>query len=185
MEVSAPHDANRRRMLAGTALLLLVMVGCMMGQTTQVRWDLRQSHTKKDVQWTDALTAREVANVDLTVQLPGGRTFSGRDVTVDMSSVGEQIDVMAIFFQPATLDDAYTHARQLARDWQLNASSLDAWYQDVQAARKQGAKDRNAQFPVSLSGRPLVAGGPTPYARIVYSFDQAKPGRLGFELQWV
>lgn len=184
MEVIARDDRVRRRMLAGTALLLLATVGCMIGQRTQVRWDLRHSHTKKDVQWTDSLDAREVARVDLTVQLPGGHTFDGKDVTVRMASDGPQVTLVAIFFQPANLDDAYRHAKQLAHDWQLNASALDAWYRDVQAGRKQGVKDRDVRFPVALSGPALGPDGPTLYSRIVYSFDESKAGLLDFELQW-
>lgn len=184
MEVRALDDRVRRRMLASAALLLLATVGCMMGQKTQVRWDLRHSHAKKDVQWTNSLSAHEVSRVDLSVQLPGGRTFDGKDVTVRMSSDGDQVTLMAIFFQPATLDDAYQHAKQLAHDWQLNANALDAWYRDVQAGRKQGVKDRDVRFPVALSGPSLGPDGPTLYARIVYSFDESRAGLLDFELQW-
>jgi hypothetical protein len=184
MEVIALHEAVRKRMLAGTALLLLAAVGCMMGQTTQVRWDLRHSHTKKDVEWTNSLSAREVADVDLTLLLPGGRTFNGQQVTARMSSDGDQVQVLSVFYPPATLDEGYQHARELAREWRLNASSLDAWYQDVQAGRKQGRRDRDAPFPVSLTGQPLGPDGPTPYARIVYSFDQQRAALLDFELQW-
>ncbi len=183
MEVSAPHEATRWRKLAG-ATLLLAMVGCMMGQTTQVRWDLSHGHTKKDVHWTDAQSAHEVADVDLTVQLPGGRTFTGKDVTVRMASAGEQVQLLAVFFPAASLDDAYRHAKELARDWGLSSGSLDAWYQDVLAARRQGTRDRDARFPVAMSGKPLAPEGPTPYAKIVNSFDQEKPGLLDFELQW-
>ena len=183
MEVMTRHDALRARLLAGAALL--AMVGCMMGQTTQVRWDLRNSHTKKDVQWTNSLSAHEVTRVDLTVQLPGDRTFTGKDVTVRMSSLGEQVQTMGIYYPAATLDDAYKQAKQLAQDWQLNTSSLETWYQGVQAGRQQGVKDRSVQFPVALSGKSLGPQGPTPYARIYYSFDTEKPGLLDFELQWV
>jgi hypothetical protein len=171
--------------LAGAALLLLATVGCMMGQTTQVRWDLRNSHTKTDVDWTNSQSAREVTNVDLTILLPGGRTFNGTHVTARMSSDGDQVQVLSVFYPPTTLDDGYRRAKQLAHDWQLDASSLDTWYQDVQAERKQGTRDRDAPFPVSLTGKPLSSGGPTPYARIVYSFDEQKPALLAFELQWV
>ncbi len=185
MEVIALHELVRTRMLGGAALLLLATVGCMMGQTTQVRWDLQHSHTKQDVQWTNSLSAHEVANVDLTLLLPGGHTFTGRQVTVRMSSDGDQVQVLSVFYSPATLDDAYQHARQLAREWQLNASSLETWYQEVQAGRQQGVKDRDAPFPVALTGRPLSPSGPRPYSKIVYSFDQQKPALLDFELQWV
>jgi hypothetical protein len=173
------------RVAGCTALLLLMTVGCTMGQTTQVRWDLRQGHTKKDLDWTNSLSAREVAGVDLTLLLPGGHTFIGKQVTVRMSSEGNQVQLLSVFYAPTTIDDGVRHARELAREWRLDTSSLESWYQGVQAARKQGMRDRDATFPVGLSGQPLSAGGPTPYVRIGYSFDQSRPALLDFELQWV
>lgn len=184
MEVIALHELVRTWVLGGAALLLAT-VGCMMGQTTQVRWDLQHSHTKQDVHWTNSLSAHEVTDVDLTLLLPGGHTFNGRHVTVRMSSDGDQVQILSVFYSPATLDEGYQHAKQLARDWQFNASSLDSWYQQVQAGRQQGKRDRDAPFPVALTGRPLSSSGPTPYARIVYSFDEQHPALLDFELQWV
>jgi hypothetical protein len=184
MEVVVRHEVVRRWMLAGAALLLAT-VGCMMGQTTQVHWDLRHSHTKKDVQWTNAQTAQEVAHVDVTLLLPPDRSFIGQDVTVRMSAQGEQVQILSVFYVPTSLDDGYQHAKRLAHDWQLDATSLDAWYQEVQSGRKQGVRDRDAHFPVALTGKPLGPGGPTPYARIVYSFDEQNPALLDFELQWV
>ena len=172
-------------MLAGRTLLLLATVGCMMGQSTQVRWDLQHSHTKKDVHWTDSLTATEVAHVDLTLLLPGGYTFNGKNVTVRMKSDGDQVEILSIFYSPASLDDGYKRAKQLAHDWQLGISPLDSWFHDVQVARKQGKRDRDASFPIAVAGKPLSPDGPTPYARILYSFDQQMPALVNFELQWV
>jgi hypothetical protein len=184
MEVIANHDAARRWMLAGGALLL-AMVGCMMGQTTQVRWDLRHSHTKKDVQWTDSVSATEVSSADLTILLPGDHTFVGKNVKARMMAEGDQVQILSIFYAPETLDDGYKRARQLAQDWGLGISPLDSWYQEVQAARKQGKRDRDAPLPIAVGGKPLSPDGPTPYARILYSFDQQKPALVNFELQWV
>jgi len=168
------------------AAALLATVGCMMGQTSQkVSWDLRHGHPKTAVHWASRSDAYEVAHVDATILLPGDRKFTGRDVTVRMFGQGDQVQVLGILFPKTTLDDGYRQARDLSRDWHLNTSSLDSWYQEVQDGRKRGVKDADVRFYAAMSGPALSAAGPTPSANVLDSYDDEKPFLLDFELQWV
>jgi len=188
MEVVRARDTIRTRtigarLLAG--LLLVAAVGCVMGQApTRVAWDLRHGHTKQAVQWSGPTSAREVANADATILLPGDRTFEGQGVTIRMFSSGDQLQVLAIQYPKTTLDDGYRQARQLSQRWRLQTGDLDRWYQDVQAGRKQGVKDSKVRFDASMSGQPLGPDGPTPVANVLDSFDDAKPFLLDLEFQW-
>jgi hypothetical protein len=168
--------------LAGLAAVLAT-TACMIGMQ-KISWDLRQGHAKSAVQWTDASSAHEVANVDATIRLPGERTFQGREVTLRLFGQGDQIQVLAILFPKTTLDDGYRQAMDLSREWHLNTTSLDSWYHDVQDGRKRGVRDPDVKFYAAMSGPPLSPAGPTPSANVLDSYDDQKPFLLDFELQW-
>jgi hypothetical protein len=174
---------HERVLRLATLAVVLATMGCMTGMQ-KIDWDLRQGHAKSAVQWTDASSAREVANVEATIKLPGERTFQGRDVTLRLFGQGDQIQVLAILFPKATLDDGYKQARDLSRQWHLNTTSLDSWYQEVQDGRKRGVRDANVRFYAAMSGQPLSSAGPTPSANVLDSYDEQKPFLLDFELQW-
>ncbi|HEY7202624.1 MAG TPA: hypothetical protein VIC57_20550 [Candidatus Dormibacteraeota bacterium] len=177
-----------RELLSRLAMLaaLVAAAGCMMGQAPhKVSWDLRHGHPKSAVQWASRSDAYQVANVDATILLPGDRTFKGSDVTVRMFGQGDQVQVLGILFPKTTLDDGYRQAKELSREWHLNTSALDSWYQGVQDGRKRGVKDANVRYDAAMSGPALSADGPTPSANVLQSYNDEKPFLLDFELQWV
>ena len=115
---------------------------------------------------------------EVTILLPGGRVFSGRDVTVRAFGAEDEIETLEILFPRTTLDAGYRRAVQLGREWLLDTRSLDAWYR---AARGQGG---GVRYYVGMPGSPLAPGGPTPAASVLDSFDDREPFLLELEFRW-
>lgn len=175
-----------RRLVTAAGILLLTTVGCVMGpqQTTTVDWDLTQGHARSAVHWPGDRLVYEVANADATIRLPAGHTFRGRGVKLRVYREGDLIQVLQVLYPQTTIDDGYAKARALAGDWQLRTDQVDAWYREVQAGRQRGVKDTNQRFPVIMAGQPLAAGGPTPFGKVLDSFDVDRPFQLDLEFQW-
>jgi hypothetical protein len=165
-------------------LVALVAAGCMTQPAQKVNLDVRGGHSKAALHWTDSSTAHETPNVDVTIQLPSGRTFSAQNVTLHLFGQGDKVQLIAVMYPKASLDDVYRQARQVSHDWQLPTGGLDGWYQDVQNGRKSGVKDSSVELNVGTTGSPIGTGGPTPYVKILPSYDDGSPALLDFELQW-
>ncbi len=169
-------------------LLLLATTGCTAGQPPQqLRWDLRQSHTKADVGWQDQLSANSWPNANVTILLPGGHTFVGQGVEI-FASVCEdpsQVCNLPIHLYPQeTIERAYQHAKQIAQEWRFQADDLDRWYHDVVAGRERGVKDTDEPLDAAAGGMPLALGGPTATLSMIYSFDEQRPVLLVFTFDW-
>ncbi len=169
-----------------TALLVLVTMGCMMPSSPKtVHWDLRQGHARSAVGWpADAGDVLDVDGADVTIDLPGGRTFEARGVGLHLLSQGDQVLLIAVRYPKTTLDDGYRQARSLAQHWQLRTDQLVRWHQQVIAGRARGVRDADEPFYVVMAGSPLAPGGPTPYAKTLDSFDDQRPLVLDLEFQW-
>lgn len=177
----------RERLITAAGALLLAIMGCAMnGQqpATKVDWDLTQSHAKAAIHWPDDSNAYEVRNADATIRLPGGRTYRGQGVHIIVAATGGQIDILDIELLRTTIDDGYPRARALARQWNLRTDLIESWYKDVQAGRARGVKDQNERFPVYMAGDPLAPGGPIPFGKVLFSFDDAQPFLLDLQFQW-
>lgn len=175
--------ARLASMLVACAILL---AGCSVSGSESVTWDLRQSHTKADVGWKDSADATERSKpMDLKILLPGGRTFSAHVVGAyfDANSGGD-LQTLGVYYPPTSLDDGYTEAKKVSKDWNLNTSGLEAWHQQVQQGRSQGLPDSQEPFYVDMVGS-SAAGGPVPVAKILNAADESHPFQLSFELQWV
>jgi hypothetical protein len=172
--------------LAGV-LLALVTVGCMTQTSrTTVHWDLRQGHAKSAVGWpAGADDVYDIDNADVTLDLPGGHTFRARGVQLHLFGAGDQILILAVTYPKTTLDDGYQQALDVSRQWLLRTDDLEQWRREVLAGRARGVKDSNERAFVVMAGSPLAAGGPTPYAKTLDSFDQKRPFLLDLEFQWL
>jgi hypothetical protein len=188
----APPSARVGWWVRGASILLfllLVTTGCAVGPPPQqLRWDLRQSHTKEDVHWQSDLELWSIDHVDVTILLPGTQTFVGQGINVILSACRDQDQVwqVLIYLYPArTIDDAYRQAKQLAQMWHMDTADLEAWYQGVLAGRRHGIKDRDEPFNTGgMGGPPLAPGGPAPSGAIVYSFDEQRPALILFRFEW-
>jgi hypothetical protein len=168
-------------------LLLFATMGCVMQSSTKsVRWDLSESHAKTAVGWPSGDDAvYEIERADASIRLPGDHTVEGRGVKLRLFSDGDQVQILAIMYPKTSLDDGYRQARDLASQWHLRTDDLEAWHREVIDGRARGVKDANERFYAVMAGSPLAAGGPTPYAKLLDSFDDQKPVVLDFEFQWV
>jgi hypothetical protein len=189
----APTPARVVWWLPGALILLLLLAttGCTAGQPPQqLRWDLRQSHTKADVGWQNQLSAHSVPHADVIILLPGGHTFVGQGVEVFLSACQDQNQVCYVeihLYPEETIDEAYRHAKQIAQAWHFQTDDLERWYQDVLAGRQRGIKDQDELLngvEGGAGGPALVPGGPTAALGMVYSFDEQRPVLLVFTFDW-
>jgi hypothetical protein len=177
-----------RHTAAAMGILLLMTMGCAMGQqpqATRVAWDLTRTHARSAVGWPAGRSVYDVGTVDATIQLPGGRTFRGSGVRIRVWPDGDQIQILQVLYPQATIDDGYRRAKALAAEWHLRTDQVDSWYQEVQNGRRQGVKDVNERFSVLMAGQPLAPGGPIPSAGMLDSFDLEQPLLVDLEFQWV
>ncbi|HSR25304.1 MAG TPA: hypothetical protein VLW53_17245 [Candidatus Eisenbacteria bacterium] len=172
---------------AAGVLLALAMMGCVMQPNPKtVHWDLRQGHAKTAVGWpAEADDVYEVDRADLTLDLPGGRRFQARGVSLRLFAAGDQVQVVAVMYPKTTLDDGYRQARSLSQEWQLRTDDLERWRQEVVAGRARGVRDADERAFVVMAGSLLAPGGPTPYAKTLDSQDAERPFLLDLEFQWV
>lgn len=177
-----------KRGAGAIGILLLVTMGCAMGQQqqrTKVEWDLSKTHAKSAVGWPSGRSVYDAGVVDATIHLPGGRTFKGTGVHVRVWPDGDQVQILQVLYPQTTIDDGYKKAKALAGDWHLRTDEVDSWYQEVQAGRRRGVKDTSERFSVMMAGQPLAPDGPIPFGKVLDSFDQERPFLLDLEFQWV
>jgi hypothetical protein len=153
--------------------------------TPTVRWDLRTGHATSAIPgWPAGSVAYEVDDVDLTILLPGDRSFDGRGVTARLQARDGRLSVISITYPPTTIDAGVPEARALARQWGLRTDQLEAWYRVVRENRQRGVADGDETFPVSMAGQPLSPQGPTVWGYVLDSFQPDKPFLLDLEFQW-
>jgi hypothetical protein len=143
----------------GRALLLfilLITIGCTVKPSPRsLRWDLRRSHTKQDVHWRSETDVWSIDHINVTILLPGERTFAAPGVNAILAACRDQDQVwqVALYLYPArTIDEAYRQATQLAQEWHLDTADLESWYHGVLAGKRQGIKDSNEAFSTGGMG---------------------------------
>jgi hypothetical protein len=149
---------------------------------------LRRSHTKQDVHWRSETDVWSIDHINVTILLPGERTFAAPGVNAILAACRDQDQVwqVALYLYPArTIDEAYRQATQLAQEWHLDTADLESWYHGVLAGKRQGIKDSNEAFSTGgMGGGGLARGGPIPFAEIVSSHDEQRPAVLLFYFTW-
>lgn len=147
-----------------------------------VHWDLRDGHSTKQVKWRGQSSFEVGGGVQVKLELPG-RTFQDRVDRFGAGKQSDQISDISMYYPGASVSAAYTRARKLAQEWNLDARQLDAWY-----ANQKSHPSRPADLPQVLANssglKPTGPGGPIPSVEILYSFDQANPAMVKIEFFW-
>lgn len=163
-------------LLASTILILLAMTSC--GSPPKVTWNLRHSHTKADVGWKDDTTSTHwTKRMDLTILLPGNRTFHGQPTAVSLEAKGDVLQLVSINYPNMTINDGVRQAKELAREWDIPTGPIQSWYEQVRKYGQTGVSGPHDPYPFEVGGPPLssASSGPTPGLAFVYSFDQSRP----------
>ena len=172
--------------VVGIGIATVLSAACTSGSTmTKVSWDLRSAHDRAAVGWQGSSPGFSVPDADATILLPGERTFRAQGVSLDLTARGAQVTILAIMYPPSTIDAGYALAKRVAVEWGLRTDLLENWHQEVLANRQAGKRDSDESFNVGMAGPSLAPSGPTPFARVLQSFDPERPFRLDLEFQWV
>lgn len=147
-----------------------------------VYWDLRKSHSVKQVKWQGPSSFELDGGVQARVDLPGA-TFQDRVDRFGASRDGDQVDDIVMFYPGVKVGEAYTHARQLAKKWNLDTTQLDAWYAN-QKAHPSRPPDIPSVLANAIGFKPTGPGGPVTSVEIHYSFDDANPCMVSIEFFW-
>jgi hypothetical protein len=192
MTVSGRSRATRlqRTLLAG-AVIAMVAAACGAissdRPTETLSWDLSRGHTTEDVRWPGEGNAFELGpGVQVSLTLPGGRTFAGSVDKVLARREGDTIRNLDLFFPAMSTDEAYDLAKQLGARWDVNLRNIDAWYERRVAQRDGGREDvSDTAFTGSPDSAPLGGeGGPVPAIEMLNSFDGERPVVVNLSFLW-
>ncbi|HTW94174.1 MAG TPA: hypothetical protein VMD30_05245 [Tepidisphaeraceae bacterium] len=124
----------------------------------------------KDMAWSD-YTGWD--RVTVSLKFGGGRDFNGHLAHLLFTRNGDKIDAVSLLFGAATIQETYTQAITIARQWGIPTATIDAWLAKArQGDVEQIEINNNSAFP-SLS------------LDIIPSGDPAVPSCLGFQVEWL
>lgn len=147
-----------------------------------VHWDLRKSHSAKQVKWRGSSMVDLEGGVQVKIQLPG-RTFQDRVDRFGAFKANGQVADISVYYPGTSIAAAYTQARRLAQEWKCDTKPLDTWYAN-EKAHSDPPGGLTEALATSIGQRPTGPGGPEPSAEILYSFDDSKPAMVKFTFSW-
>lgn len=177
--------------LRWAALVLSVTMGCAVNsddesEPRELVWDLSQGHTTDRVEWPNELSAfafEDGALVRLT--LPEGRVYEERVDKVAGRRVGATIVDLTLIYPAMSTEDAYKLARRLGREWEMDLTNIDRWYERRMAQRRAGDEDlSDTAFTGTPHSDPIGAGGPRPAIEVLNSFNDERPVRVNLVFVW-
>jgi hypothetical protein len=149
-----------------------------------ISWDLSTSNTARDVDFdpTAEVDGTVIEGVEsIRIELPDDRIFEAdtdiHDVTI--GTQGEKLQLVAVEFQPQSVEDAYRRAVALAEEWDIPTANIDKWY-------RIASRPNDDLTTQGLSGsRDVIGGpgGPRPYVEL-RPFDEDAPALVSFQFQW-
>ncbi len=166
------------------AIATLFSTGCGGDVPERIEWDLSESHQAADVDFepngdVDGTVLEGVESV--RIELPEGRVFEAdsdiHDVT--LGTEGDSLVLVAVEFQPESVDDAYERAQSLAGLWDMPTENLEQWY------RKASRSDDDLTTTGLTHSGDFLGGpdGPQPTVE-VRPFTEAAPALVSFQLHW-
>jgi len=152
------------------------------GDAMRLSWDLSKGHSMRAVDWprpdSDMVELKPITAVDLT--LPAGRSFAAdHDIQrVVVTRLGDQVDEVRVFAQPAAIDDAYARARHWAQEFDLPVAKLQRWH--------AGGGDTDQRLTlVGPPGQTIGADGPQPSLEIIGSGESGQQAVVILNFSWV
>ena len=167
------------------AIVTLFSSGCGSDVPEHVDWDLSESHLPSDVGWEprSEMDGRVMEGVEsVRIKLPGGKVFQAdadiHDVT--LGNEGELLTLVAVEFQPESVDDAYKRAAAFAQEWGAPIKSLETWYKRASRPNDDLTTTGLTQTEDSLGDRtgPFIVIQLRPYS-------PETPALVSFQIQWL
>ena len=150
-----------------------------------IDWDLSESHLPSDVGWEprsemDLAIWEGVESV--RIELPGGRVFEAESDIHDITlgNDGKLLTLIAVEFQPESVDSAYKRAVAYAREWDAPTRSLETWYMRASRPNDDLTTTGLTQTEDSLEDRtgPFIVIQLRPYS-------PEAPTLVSFQIQWL
>jgi hypothetical protein len=142
-----------------------------------LRWDLARSHRVEAVGWTEATADLQfwTTPLDLTLDLPGGRTVRAVLADAHAQRAGQALHVLVLRGLPQALDQAAAEAARRLDELGLPRRDFDRWCEDAASGdfrrHRSFASRRNDLTPtLALELRPTS--------------DDARPWYLCWEISW-
>ena len=166
-------------------ITFLLWGGCVSDVPEHVEWDLSDSHLPADVDWEprsdmDGAVIESIESV--RIELPGGHVFEAdsdiHDVT--LGNEGESLTLVAVEFQPESVDDAYKRALAFAEEWDMSTESLDRWHKRVSDPDDDLTTTGLTQRQDSLDG----PDGPWIVVQL-RPISPETPALVSFQIQWL
>lgn len=167
------------------AVVILFLSGCGPDVPEHVEWDLSESHVPSDVDWEprsdkDGTVMEGIESV--RIELPGGHVFeASSDVhDVTLGNDGDLLTLVAVEFQPESVDEAYKRATEFAAEWDLTTKYLDGWYRRASRPNAPLPDITGAQRDESL------AGPKGPFVMVqIRPYTSEAPALVSFQIEWL
>lgn len=154
------------------------IMGCRVVNNERVfNFDLSRSHDITNVNWPPNQNSDTFAYDGvslLTLKLPGERVFKARLQQLLIVREGNSVSSIEVHLPNMTLEEVRRDADRLMREWHFDNRKFAAWSDLVTKANT-----RDQRFETMRNDlRPALA------LKVLYSFNEASPWFISFEVSW-